>query len=92
MQVIRAAKSDSRLANSNLPLDIQKLRCRACYQALRFAPTIEAMGKVVSRLNAALVLVALFFSSMILNQLLFLIVVGGANEGLWSLHCFAFKI
>ncbi|PQQ14324.1 uncharacterized protein Pyn_07915 [Prunus yedoensis var. nudiflora] len=44
-EVIRAAKSDSRLANNNLPLDIQKLRCRACYEALRFAPQIEAMEK-----------------------------------------------
>ncbi|XP_042494000.1 O-fucosyltransferase 7-like isoform X1 [Macadamia integrifolia] len=46
-QVIRAAKSDSRLANNNLPPDIQKLRCRACYEALRFAPRIEAMGKLL---------------------------------------------
>ncbi|XVE55536.1 hypothetical protein DITRI_Ditri03aG0166700 [Diplodiscus trichospermus] len=46
-QVIRAAKSDSRLANNNLPLDIQKLRCRACYEALRFSPRIEAMGKLL---------------------------------------------
>ncbi|KAF5740197.1 hypothetical protein HS088_TW11G00263 [Tripterygium wilfordii] len=46
-QVIRAAKSDSRLANNNLPPDIQKLRCRACYEALRFAPHIEAMGKLL---------------------------------------------
>ncbi|KAL5777262.1 hypothetical protein ACOSP7_010188 [Xanthoceras sorbifolium] len=46
-QVIRAAKSDSRLANNNLPPDIQKLRCRACYEALRFAPQIEAMGKLL---------------------------------------------
>ncbi|KAL6984095.1 hypothetical protein U1Q18_017471, partial [Sarracenia purpurea var. burkii] len=44
-QVIRAAKSDSRLANNNLPPDIQKLRCRACYEALRFSPRVEAMGK-----------------------------------------------
>ncbi|CAA3002768.1 Hypothetical predicted protein [Olea europaea subsp. europaea] len=46
-QVIRAAKSDSRLANNNLPPDIQKLRCRACYEALQFAPRIEAMGKLL---------------------------------------------
>ncbi|KAI3460051.1 hypothetical protein Pfo_016714 [Paulownia fortunei] len=46
-QVIRAAKSDSRLANNNLPPDIQKLRCRACYEALRFAPHIERMGKLL---------------------------------------------
>ncbi|XP_075088835.1 O-fucosyltransferase 7 isoform X2 [Nicotiana tabacum] len=46
-QIIRAAKSDSRLTNNNLPPDIQKLRCRACYQALRFAPKIEAMGKML---------------------------------------------
>ncbi|OVA20904.1 GDP-fucose protein O-fucosyltransferase [Macleaya cordata] len=46
-QVIRAAKSDSRLANNNLPPDIQKLRCRVHYEALRFAPRVEAMGKLL---------------------------------------------
>lgn len=46
-QVIRAAKSDSRLANNHLPPDIQKLRCRAFFQALRFAPPIEALGKLL---------------------------------------------
>ncbi len=46
LQIIKAAKSDSRLANSNLPPDIQKLRCRVHYDALRFAPHIEAFGKV----------------------------------------------
>ncbi|KAI4307427.1 hypothetical protein L6164_030618 [Bauhinia variegata] len=46
-QVIRAAKSDSRVANNNLPPEIQKLRCRACYEALRFSPGIEQMGKLL---------------------------------------------
>ncbi|KAJ7965743.1 O-fucosyltransferase [Quillaja saponaria] len=46
-QVIRASKSDVRLANNNLPPDIQRLRCRACYEALRFAPQIEKMGKLL---------------------------------------------
>ncbi|PON82191.1 O-fucosyltransferase [Trema orientale] len=52
-QVLHVAKSDSRLANNDLPLDIQRLRCRALYQALRFAPPIESLGKrLVERLRS----------------------------------------
>ena len=46
-QVIHALKTDSRLANNDLPPEIQKLRCRACYEHLRFAPDIERMGRVL---------------------------------------------
>ncbi|KAK1423703.1 hypothetical protein QVD17_19011 [Tagetes erecta] len=52
-QVIHVPKSDSRLANNDLPLDIQRLRCRALYHALRFAPSIEILGKkLVERLRS----------------------------------------
>ncbi|QHO30118.1 hypothetical protein HN51_018520 [Arachis hypogaea] len=46
-KVIRASKTDSRLANNKLPSDIQKLRCRTCFEALRFSPRIEQMGKIL---------------------------------------------
>eukprot|EP00257_Ricinus_communis_P004243 XP_002517241.2 O-fucosyltransferase 38 [Ricinus communis] len=46
-QVIHVPKSDSRLSNNDLPLDIQRLRCRALYHALRFSPPIESLGKTL---------------------------------------------
>ncbi|KAJ4964632.1 hypothetical protein NE237_016481 [Protea cynaroides] len=52
-KVIHVAKSDARLANNNLPVDIQRLRCRALYYALRFSPSIENLGKkLVERLKS----------------------------------------
>ncbi|KAF6136272.1 hypothetical protein GIB67_042757 [Kingdonia uniflora] len=47
LRIIRAAKSDFRLANNNLPSDIQRLRCCALCKALHFPPQIEAMGKLL---------------------------------------------
>ncbi|KAL7170717.1 hypothetical protein ACSBR2_035571 [Camellia fascicularis] len=44
-QVVHVVKSDSRLANNDLPVDIQRLRCRALYYALRFSPSIDNLGK-----------------------------------------------
>ncbi|RRT65759.1 hypothetical protein B296_00039562 [Ensete ventricosum] len=52
-QVIHVPKSDSRLANNDLPIDIQRLRCRAMYHALRFSNPIERLGKkLVERLKS----------------------------------------
>ncbi|KAF8091230.1 hypothetical protein N665_0451s0043 [Sinapis alba] len=52
-KVIHVAKSDSRLANNDIPLDVQRLRCRVLYRGLRFSPAIESLGqKLVDRLKA----------------------------------------
>lgn len=36
--------SDSRLANNDLPEYVQRLRCRACYKALKFTDPIRELG------------------------------------------------
>lgn len=46
-KVIHVAKSDSRLANNDLPIDVQRLRCRVLYRGLRFSPAIESLGQVL---------------------------------------------
>ncbi|CAI9104146.1 OLC1v1002769C1 [Oldenlandia corymbosa var. corymbosa] len=44
--------SDNRLANNGVPSTIQRLRCYALFEALRFAQDIEELGKkLVSRLR-----------------------------------------
>ncbi|KAH9331322.1 hypothetical protein KI387_003430, partial [Taxus chinensis] len=44
-KVLHLNKTDARLANNGLPLDIQKLRCRVNYNALRFTSQIEELGR-----------------------------------------------
>ncbi|GFZ05456.1 O-fucosyltransferase family protein [Actinidia rufa] len=50
--VIHFNRTDTRLANNGIPLDLQKLRCRVNFQALKFTPEIEALGyKLVQSLQ-----------------------------------------
>ena len=49
-KAIRFNKTDTRLANNGLPLKMQKLRCRANYESLKFTPRIEELGQKVVRL------------------------------------------
>ncbi|KAK3130321.1 hypothetical protein QOZ80_6BG0491860 [Eleusine coracana subsp. coracana] len=44
-KVLHLNRTDARLANNGLPLEVQKLRCRANYAALRFTPEIEKLGR-----------------------------------------------
>ncbi|WVZ72415.1 hypothetical protein U9M48_020880 [Paspalum notatum var. saurae] len=51
-KVIHFDKSDARLANNGLPIQLQRLRCRVNFKALRFTPQIEALGrKLISTLQ-----------------------------------------
>ncbi|KAL7213302.1 hypothetical protein ACSBR2_015924 [Camellia fascicularis] len=54
-EVVHVVKSDSRLANNDLPVDIQRLRCRALYYALRFSPSIDNLGKVGTFVSPAFI-------------------------------------
>ncbi|XP_015965845.1 rhamnogalacturonan I rhamnosyltransferase 1-like [Arachis duranensis] len=46
-EVVHFTKSDARLANNGIPDEVQKLRCRANYHALRFTPPIEKLAKKI---------------------------------------------
>lgn len=49
-KVIHLTKTDTRLANNGLPIELQQLRCRVNYRALRFTPSIEELGRKIVRL------------------------------------------
>ncbi|KAL8218771.1 hypothetical protein R6Q57_022144 [Mikania cordata] len=43
-KVIHFNRTDTRLANNGIPSHLQKLRCRVNFHALKFTPSIEALG------------------------------------------------
>ncbi|KAG4173058.1 hypothetical protein ERO13_A11G034300v2 [Gossypium hirsutum] len=49
-KVVHLNRTDARLANNGQSLDVQKLRCRVNFNALRFTPQIEELGKRVIKL------------------------------------------
>ncbi|KAK6921064.1 GDP-fucose protein O-fucosyltransferase, partial [Dillenia turbinata] len=49
-KVVHLNRTDARLANNARPMEIQKLRCRVNFKALRFTPQIEELGKRVVRI------------------------------------------
>ncbi|KAJ4974138.1 hypothetical protein NE237_007312 [Protea cynaroides] len=49
-KIVHLNKTDARLANNHLPIEIQKLRCRVNFSALRFTPQIEELGRRVIKL------------------------------------------
>ncbi|CAL5019334.1 unnamed protein product [Urochloa decumbens] len=49
-KVLHLNRTDARLANNGLPLEIQRLRCRVNYDALKFTPQIEELGRRVIRI------------------------------------------
>ncbi|XP_076910009.1 rhamnogalacturonan I rhamnosyltransferase 1-like [Bidens hawaiensis] len=49
-KVVHLNRTDARLANNGQPLDLQKLRCRVNFNALRFTTQIEELGRRVVNL------------------------------------------
>lgn len=49
-KVMHLNRTDARLAKNGLPLEIQKLRCKENFEALRFTPQIEELGRKIVRI------------------------------------------
>ncbi|KAL3617831.1 Diphthamide biosynthesis protein [Castilleja foliolosa] len=49
-KVVHLNKTDARLANNDQPIDIQRLRCRVNFSALKFTPQIEELGRKVIKI------------------------------------------
>lgn len=49
-KVVHLNKTDARVANNGLPIEIQKLRCRVNFHALRFTSQIEETGRKLVRI------------------------------------------
>ncbi|KAJ7953855.1 O-fucosyltransferase family protein [Quillaja saponaria] len=49
-KVLHFNRTDARLTNNGLPLDLQKLRCHVNFQALKFTPQIENLGSKLIRI------------------------------------------
>ncbi|PRQ53277.1 putative GDP-fucose protein O-fucosyltransferase [Rosa chinensis] len=49
-KVVHLNKTDARVANNGLPLEIQKLRCRVNFHGLRFTSQIEETGRKLVRI------------------------------------------
>ncbi|XP_022850513.1 O-fucosyltransferase 34-like [Olea europaea var. sylvestris] len=49
-KVVHLNRTDARLANNAQPMEVQKLRCRVNFSALRFTPQIEELGRKVIKI------------------------------------------
>lgn len=76
--VIHFNKTDARLANNGISTQLQLLRCRVNFHALKFTPQIEALGnKLVQKLQAKGSFVALH-----LRYEMDMLAFSGCNHGL----------
>lgn len=49
-KVLHFNRTDTRLANNGITIDLQKLRCRVNFRGLKFTPKIETLGYKLIRI------------------------------------------